>query len=401
VLKGHRIILGVTGGIAAYKAIELLRLLKKQGASVRVVMTEHAKAFVTALTFSALADDVASDVLGQSDGSPMAHIDWVRWADCVLVAPATAHFIAKLSHGLADDLLSTLCLARQCPLLVCPAMNQQMYQSPAVTRNLLRLAADGVTILGPAHGEQACGEVGPGRLLPPEEILARYVECLQNTTALQGKRVLITAGPTQEAIDPVRYLTNYSSGKMGYALAEQARMLGAEVTLVSGPVHLAPPLGVRVISVISAEEMLAAVLGRVADCDVFIATAAVADYRPDHCLKQKHKKKVAEPGFHLSLVKNPDILQQVAQHALRPSLVVGFAAETEQVIAHAKEKRQRKSVDVIIANDVSDGQVFGQDESAVHMVTADGVRSMTRQPKPQLARAIWQELIPWLVSSVV
>ena len=329
-LAGKRIVLGVTGGIAAYKAAELVRLLIKEGASVHVVMSEAATHFVTPVTFQALSGKlVFTDQWDPRVANNMAHIDLSREADALLVAPASADFLAKLAGGLADDLLTTLVLARDCPLLVAPAMNRQMWENPATRRNIAVLRSDGVGVIGPACGDQACGETGPGRMLEPEEIVDETIAHFQ-PQLLAGKRLLLTAGPTFEAIDPVRGITNLSSGKMGYAIARAAREAGAQVTLVSGPVSLPCPRGVTRISVTSALQMHAAVLGQVADNDVFVAVAAVADYRPAEPLDQKIKKAAQAAPPAIELVQNPDILGEIAALPA-PPLCVGFAAESEKL----------------------------------------------------------------------
>ena len=334
-----RIVLGITGGIAAYKAAELARLLVKQGITVQVVMTEAAAHFITPATMQALTGNPV--LLDQwQDDKGMAHIHSSRVADAIVIAPATAGFIAKLAHGLADDLLSTLCLARDCPLLVAPAMNKQMWANAATQRNVLRLLTDGVTLLGPASGMQACGEEGMGRMLGAAE-LAQDIVATFATKELAGRKILITAGPTYEAIDAVRGITNRSSGKMGYAMAQAAAELGAEVTLVSGPTALAQPNGTQKIDVTSAAEMLDAVKQHVATADIFIAVAAVADYRVTQASEQKIKK--SDATLTLELTPNPDILAYVA-NLPKPPFCVGFAAESEKLREHATEKRKKKNI---------------------------------------------------------
>ena len=383
-LQGKRIVLGVTGGIAAYKAAELVRLLGRQGADVQVAMTGAAAHFVTATTFQALSGKpVFADQWDARMPNAMAHIDLSRQADLILVAPASADFLARVAHGLADDLLATMALARDCPLLVAPAMNRQMWENPATRRNIAQLQADGVTILGPASGEQACGEVGAGRMLEPEEILEELVAFL-TPKVLSGRKVLITAGPTFEAIDPVRGITNLSSGRMGYAVARAARHAGAAVTLVSGPVGFPPPAGVDRISVKSALEMHAAVMGRAADADIFIGVAAVADYRVADAAEHKLKKDAGGIPA-IVLVENPDILAEVA--ALRDGpFCVGFAAESRNLEEHAQAKRRRKNLPLIAGNLIQDG--FGGDDNRLVLFDDDGTHPLAPAPKSVLARQL-------------
>ncbi len=384
-LAGKRIVLGVTGGIAAYKAAELVRLLVREGASVQVVMSEAATHFVTPVTFQALSGKpVFTDQWDPRVANNMAHIDLSRAADVLLVAPASADFLAKLANGLADDLLTTLLLARDCRLLVAPAMNRQMWENPATCRNLATLRDDGIEILGPASGEQACGERGPGRMLEADEIVAAVVAHFQ-PRLLAGKRVLLTAGPTFEAIDPVRGITNLSKGKMGYAIARAAHEAGAEATLVSGPVSLPCPRGVRRIDVLSALEMHAAVHREVAANDVFIAVAAVADYRPARPVGQKIKKGAQARPPAIELVHNPDILAEIAALP-QPPLCVGFAAESENLHAYAESKRRSKRIPLIVGNLIDDG--FGGDDNTLILFDEDGQQALARAPKLQLARQL-------------
>lgn len=344
--QGKTIILGITGGVAAYKAAELARLWVKAGYAVQSVMTEAATHFVGPATLQALTGrPVLTDLWGSS-GSGMDHIHASRQADLIVVAPASADFMAKLTHGRADDLLSTLCLARACPLLLAPAMNREMWANPATQRNLAQLIKDGVHVVGPESGEQACGEIGLGRMSEPHAIF-EAVEALLSNGALAGKKVLITAGPTYEPIDPVRGITNLSSGKMGYALAAAAREAGAEVTLVSGPTALPAPIGVARVNVTTANEMYDAVMARIASQDVFISVAAVADYRPTEAGAQKIKK--SEQPLTLHLVPNKDILASVAALP-KPPFCVGFAAETEKLLEHAEAKRKKKKLPMLVAN---------------------------------------------------
>lgn len=383
-LSGKRITLGVTGGIAAYKAAELVRLLIKEGARVRVAMTAAATEFVTPVTFQALSGQpVFTDPWDTRAAGSMAHIELSRDCDALLVAPASADFIGKVAHGLADDLLSTLTLARDCPLLVAPAMNRQMWNNPATQRNIATLYGDGVTILGPACGEQACGEVGAGRMLEADEIVAELIAFFA-PKHLAGKKVLLTAGPTFEAIDPVRGITNLSSGKMGFALARAAREAGAEVTLVAGPVSQRTPRGVTRIDVTSALEMHAAVLARAASSDVFIGVAAVADYRPATTCAQKIKKDGSGAPA-IELVQNPDILANVAALE-KPPLCVGFAAETQNLAEYAERKRTAKKIPLIVGNLVADG--FGGDENTLVLFDAAGTTPLPPGSKLNLARAL-------------
>lgn len=387
-LKGKRIVLGVTGGIAAYKAAELVRLLLKQGAEVQVAMTEGAGHFVTATTFQALSGrPVFTDQWDDRMPNAMAHIDLSRQADLLVVAPASADFLARVAHGLADDLLATMVLARDCPLLVAPAMNRQMWENPATRRNVTQLRADGVGILGPASGEQACGEVGAGRMLEPEEVVDAVLAFF-TPKLLAGRRVLLTAGPTFEAIDPVRGITNLSSGRMGYALARAAQQAGAEVTLVSGPVALPTPAGVTRIDVRSALDMQAAVMARAAACDIFIAVAAVADYRVVHTAE--HKLKKDEGGMPaLELVENPDILAGVAALENGP-FCVGFAAESHNLEAHAQAKRQKKRVPLVVGNLIQDG--LGGDDNRLILFDDHGVHPLAPASKTALARQLIEHI---------
>ena len=381
--QGKRIVLGVTGGVAAYKAAELTRLLVKGGAAVDVVLTEAGARFVTPVTFQALSGRaVWRDLWAEDAPGGMAHIDLSRSADAILVAPATADFIAKLAHGHADDLLSTLCLARDCPLLVAPAMNRQMWEQAPTRRNLQQIAADGVTVLGPASGEQACGETGQGRMLEAAELCDELLAFLQ-PKRLAHKRVLLTAGPTFEAIDPVRGLTNSSSGKMGYALARACAEAGAEVTLVSGPVSLATPRGVARVDVTSALEMRDQVLRTLPGQDIFIAVAAVADYRPARAAGDKIKKSSA--SFELELVPNPDILAEVAARPDAP-FCVGFAAESRDLTQYAESKRIAKKLPLVVGNLVQDA--LGGDDNNVILFDAAGRHPLPSANKLELARRI-------------
>ena len=382
-----RVVQGVTGGIAAYKAAELTRLFVKAGIAVDVVMTEAATRFVTPTTFQALSGrPVLTDLWQSGTGDGMGHIALSRGADAILVAPASADFLAKLAHGRADDLLSTLCLARDCPLLVAPAMNRQMWAHAATQRNVAQLAADGVAVLGPDTGELACKENGEGRMLDPADLFAALVAS-RVPKVLAGKRVLLTAGPTFEAIDPVRGITNSSSGRMGFALAQAAAEAGAAVTMVAGPTALATPAGVRRVDVTSAAQMAEAVLARVADADVFVAVAAVADYAPESAHAQKIKKSGAP--LTLTLVPTQDILAAVAARRDAP-YCVGFAAESDDVLRHAEEKRRRKGLPLVVANRAQDA--FGSDTNEVALLDDAGVQPLPRMGKLALARRLVGEI---------
>jgi len=391
-LAGRRIVLGLSGGIACYKAAELTRALVKEGATVQVVMTEAAEQFITAVTLQALSNrSVYTSQWDAREANNMAHINLTRDADAVLVAPASADFIAKLLHGRADDLLSLLCLARpieRCPLLVAPAMNREMWAHPATQRNFAQLAADGATVLGPASGDQACGEIGDGRMLEPDELLAEVIAFFQ-PKVLAGRRVLVTAGPTFEPIDPVRGLTNRSSGKMGFAIARAAAEAGADVTVVAGPVALETPRRVRRIDVTTAVEMHQAVMAEVAACDVFVATAAVADWRVAAVAKDKIKKVEGGGTPTFGVVENPDILAAVAALA-QPPYCVGFAAESGDLLANASAKRRRKNVPLIVAN--LGPATFGRDDNALTLIDADGARELPRATKLALARRLVAEI---------
>ena len=387
-LNGKRIVLGVTGGIAAYKAAELLRLLVKQGADVQVAMTEGATRFVTPTTFQALSGKpVYVDQWDARMPNAMAHIDLSRQVDLIVVAPASADFMARIANGMADDLLATMVLARDCPLLLAPAMNRQMWENPATQRNVAQLVADGIAMVGPASGVQACGETGPGRMLEPEQLIEAVVDFFV-PKVLAGRRVLITAGPTFEAIDPVRGITNLSSGRMGYAIARAARQAGAEVTLVSGPVALAAPQSVERIDVRSALDMHAAVMARAAKADIFIAVAAVADYRvanaAEHKLKKDHGGVPA-----IELVENPDILAEVAALADGP-FCVGFAAESQNLEAYAQAKRHKKNIPLIVGNLIQDG--FGGDDNRLVLFDDQGSHPLTPASKSALAAQLVEHI---------
>jgi len=385
-LNHKQIIVGITGGIAAYKSPDLVRRLRDAGATVRVVMTENAKRFITPLTLQAVSGfPVHEDLFDVHAEAAMGHIELARWADMILVAPASADFIARLQHGMADDLLTTLCLATQAPILLAPAMNQVMWKNTATQQNLQALLKKGVQVLGTAEGSQACGDVGPGRMLEPLDIVAK-ASAVFATGLLANKRVLITAGPTREAIDPVRYITNPSSGKMGYAIAEAAREAGALVTLISGPVTLTKPAHIDCVNVQSAQEMFAAVAARSQNCDIFFAVAAVSDYRCKEIAKQKIHKNAAE--ISLSLELNPDIVSYVAAQKNRP-YVVGFAAETEKVLESARAKLAKKKLDMIVANKVSEIDIgFASDENQVTVLWGKQQHKFPRMSKQKLARKL-------------
>ena len=393
-LNGKHIILGITGGIAVYKSAELVRLLKKQGARVFVVMTEGAKEFVTPLTFTTLSGEPVHDSLWLNRAgvdSNIAHINLSREADAMLIAPCTANVMAKIAHGMSDDLLSNLVLARErgaCPLAIAPAMNVQMWDNLATQRNLAQITQDGIHVFGPAHGDQACGEIGAGRMLEPTEIVSLLPK-LFTPQSLAGKRVLITAGPTFEAIDPVRGITNHSSGKMGYALAHAAQCAGASVTLISGKTALPTPYGVTRIDVQSADEMLAACQNYLAGQDIFIAVAAVADWKVAHVASQKIKKAHADDVPSLEFVQTPDILATIAKLPNAP-YCVGFAAESEYVIEYAQAKRIKKIIPLMIAN--QGPATFGSEYNQVSLVTAEGVTTLPNMRKDALAQQLIQAL---------
>jgi phosphopantothenoylcysteine decarboxylase/phosphopantothenate--cysteine ligase len=384
-LKNKNIVLGVTGGIAAYKAAELTRQLIKKGAKVRVVMTRAAQAFITPLTLQALSGEaVRSELFDPAHEAAMGHIELARWADLILIAPATANLLAKLAQGRADDLLSTLCLATKAPIAVAPAMNQQMWQSAATINNLQQLQARSHIILGPACGDQACGETGPGRMLEPGEILAG-IKRLFAPGALDGKQVLITAGATREPIDPVRYLSNRSSGKMGFAMAAAAVQAGAKVTLIAGPVSLGVSDAVNRINVETATEMHTQVMENIDSCNIFIATAAVSDYRPETIETQKIKKSAEQ--LTLLLRRNPDILADVAKRSAKP-FCVGFAAETQNLERYARQKLINKNLDMIAANPVNNGLGFDQDKNTLHIFWREGDIKLATAPKTELAHQL-------------
>ncbi len=386
-LAGKKIILGLSGGVACYKAADLARQLGKAGASVQAVMTDAATHFITAVTMQALTGKpVFTDQWDGRIANNMAHIDLTREADAIVIAPCSADFLFKLAHGACDDLLSTLCLARPAalPLMVAPAMNVEMWQNPATQRNIAQLRADGILVLGPDAGAQACGETGMGRMLEPAQLLEEIVAAFQ-PKLLAGKRVLLTAGPTFEPIDPVRGITNHSSGKMGFALARAAREAGAEVILVAGPTALATPYGVQRIDVQTAQQMHDAVLARAGAQDVFIAVAAVADWRVATTAEQKLKKTAADAPPQLQLAQNPDILAAVAAMPQRP-YCVGFAAESEKLTQYGEEKRRRKNIPLLVGN--IGHQTFGKDDNELVLFEDSGQTALPRADKQQLARQL-------------
>jgi phosphopantothenoylcysteine decarboxylase/phosphopantothenate--cysteine ligase len=391
-LTNRQILLGITGGIAAYKSAELTRLLKGAGADVRIVMTAAATEFITPLTLQALSGHpVHQHLLDPEAEAGMGHIELAKWADLILIAPASADFIARFSAGMGDDLLTTLCLAIDAPICLAPAMNQAMWRDPRTQHNIQQLSHQGVKVFGPGVGAQACGDTGPGRMLEPEELAELTAEQFQHG-ALSGKRVFITAGPTREPLDPVRFISNHSSGKMGYALAEAAADAGADVRLISGPVNLPLPPRVECVQVESAEQMLAASLDGVEQCDIFIAAAAVADYRPVAVAEHKIKKG-SEEIMELRLIKNPDIVATVAGLEPQRPFTVGFAAETRDVIEYARSKLERKKLDLIIANDVSNPEIgFNSDDNAVTLVSTGATLTLPQGPKRLLARQLIEQI---------
>lgn len=401
ILQGKKILLGISGGIAAYKTPELVRRLKDKGADVRVVMTEGAKAFITPLTLQAVsANAVADSLLDTQAELAMGHIELAKWADFILIAPATADVIAKISAGLANDLLTTLCLATAAPVAIAPAMNQQMWHNPATQNNINTLSTWGYTFFGPGAGEQACGDIGLGRMLDVDELVdltCQQISALHNNETntpkeqpLAGQKWLITAGPTREAIDPVRYISNHSSGKMGFAIASAAQQLGAEVTIISGPVSLATPIHCHKISVTSAIDMHQQAMTLATEANVFVACAAVADYRIDTIANEKIKK--SHDTMQLNLVKNPDIVADVAALTNKP-FTVGFAAETQDVEHYARGKLARKNLDMIAANNVAEsGQGFNSDDNALTVFTANDEKVLPLTSKSELAKQLVQHI---------
>ena len=389
-LTGQKILLGITGGIAAYKSAVLCRELKRLGADVRVIMTAAAVRFITPLTLQALSGHpVNSDLFQAETDHGMGHIELARWADLIMIAPASANTIARLAHGQADDLLTTTVLASDAPLYLAPAMNSLMWRHLATQANIELLTSRGVKILGPAEGDQACGEQGMGRMLEAKQI-AEHMQQLTQNELLAGKNIIVTAGPTWEALDPVRGLTNHSSGRMGYALASALQDAGAAITLISGPAALHPPYGVNCIRITSAEEMAESVMANIATCDIFVGVAAVADYRPVVSAEQKIKKN--SETLTLALLRNPDILAMVAALDNAP-FTVGFAAETENVTSNAEKKLTAKGIDMIAANPVSgDNSAFNSDSNELTLIDKNGISHLSRCSKPLLAQKLTKEI---------
>jgi len=386
-MHGKHILLGVTGGIAAYKSADLVRRLRERGAEVQVIMTDGAREFVTPMTFQALSGrPVRTDLWDPAAEASMGHIELARWADLVLVAPASADFLARLAGGRADDLLATTCLATAAPIALAPAMNHQMWANPATQANVVLLKERGVHVFGPGTGDQACGEVGAGRMLEPLELAVLADSTLVPTGVLSGRRVLITAGPTREPIDPVRFISNRSSGKMGFAVAQAAREAGAQVVMICGPVALATPPGVERIDVENAADMLAAVQAQVQPDDIFISTAAVADYRPAQAAD--HKIKKTEESLALQMARTTDIIGTLAAGAMRPAFVVGFAAETDSVEQNARAKMLRKNLDMIAANEVGHAKAFDCADNELIVLWRNGRKLLPRNAKTQLAREL-------------
>lgn len=392
ILAGKKILLGISGGIAAYKSADLVRRLKDRGAEVRVILTPAAAEFITPLTLQALSGHpVGQSLLDPAAEAAMGHIELAKWADFILVAPASADVIARIAHGLANDLLTTCILASNAPLAIAPAMNQQMYKNIATQANLSTLISRNIHIFGPNAGEQACGDVGPGRMLEPLQLVDAVIGVLATPAPqlLKGAKITITAGPTREAIDPVRYISNHSSGKMGYALAAAAAALGADVTLISGPVQLATPTGVNRIDVTTAEQMYVSSLRQAQQSDIFIGCAAVADFRVAELASQKIKKTADNDGLTLQLVKNPDIIASVAALTTARPFTVGFAAETEKVADYARQKLQKKNLDLICANDVSDPTLgFNSEQNAITVYSKTAEFPLGQRSKTELAQAL-------------
>jgi len=394
-LAGKKVLLGVSGGIAAYKTPELVRRLRDRGADVRVMMTEGAKAFITPLSLQAVSGyPVFDDLLDPAAEAAMGHIELAKWADLIVLAPATADLIARITAGMANDLVTTAVLATAAPVAIVPAMNQQMYRAAVTQENLVRLQARGLLIWGPDSGSQACGDIGPGRMLDPLAIVDHAVQWAAPVNDLQHLNIMITAGPTREAIDPVRYISNHSSGKMGFAIAAVAAKRGARVTLVSGPVALPTPAGVKRVDVTSALEMQAAVMGEINAQHIFIASAAVADYRAIEIADEKIKKQDDDEKVSLQLIKNPDIVAGVAALTQSRPFVVGFAAETQKVEEYARKKRARKNLDLICANDVSKaGHGFNSDTNALHLFWQEGEKTLPLSDKSLLGQLLIDEIV--------
>ncbi|WP_392336361.1 bifunctional phosphopantothenoylcysteine decarboxylase/phosphopantothenate--cysteine ligase CoaBC [Pantoea stewartii] len=394
-LAGKKVLLGVSGGIAAYKTPELVRRLRDRGADVRVMMTEGAKAFITPLSLQAVSGyPVFDDLLDPAAEAAMGHIELAKWADLIVLAPATADLIARITAGMANDLVTTAVLATAAPVAIVPAMNQQMYRAAVTQENLIRLQARGLLIWGPDSGSQACGDIGPGRMLDPLAIVDHAVQWAAPVNDLQHLNIMITAGPTREAIDPVRYISNHSSGKMGFAIAAAAAKRGARVTLVSGPVALPTPAGVKRVDVTSALEMQAAVIGEINAQHIFIASAAVANYRAIEIADEKIKKQDDDEKVSLQLIKNPDIVAGVAALTQSRPFVVGFAAETQNVEEYARKKRARKNLDLICANDVSKaGHGFNSDTNALHLFWQEGEKTLPLSDKSLLGQLLIDEIV--------
>ncbi|MFB4342372.1 bifunctional phosphopantothenoylcysteine decarboxylase/phosphopantothenate--cysteine ligase CoaBC [Pantoea sp. CS_6] len=394
-LAGKKVLLGVSGGIAAYKTPELVRRLRDRGADVRVMMTEGAKAFITPLSLQAVSGyPVFDDLLDPAAEAAMGHIELAKWADLIVLAPATADLIARITAGMANDLVTTAVLATAAPVAIVPAMNQQMYRAAVTQENLIRLQARGLLIWGPDSGSQACGDIGPGRMLDPLAIVDHAVQWAAPVNDLQHLNIMITAGPTREAIDPVRYISNHSSGKMGFAIAAAAAKRGARITLVSGPVALPTPAGVKRVDVTSALEMQAAVMGEINAQHIFIASAAVADYRATEIADEKIKKQDDDEKVSLQLIKNPDIVAGVAALTQSRPFVVGFAAETQNVEEYARKKRARKNLDLICANDVSKaGHGFNSDTNALHLFWQEGEKTLPLSDKSLLGQLLIDEIV--------
>ncbi|WP_394550757.1 bifunctional phosphopantothenoylcysteine decarboxylase/phosphopantothenate--cysteine ligase CoaBC [Pantoea sp. SGAir0183] len=394
-LAGKKVLLGVSGGIAAYKTPELVRRLRDRGADVRVMMTDGAKAFITQLSLQAVSGyPVFDDLLDPAAEAAMGHIELAKWADLIVLAPATADLIARITAGMANDLVTTAVLATAAPVAIVPAMNQQMYRAAVTQENLVRLQARGLLIWGPDSGSQACGDIGPGRMLDPLAIVDQAVQWAAPVNDLQHLNIMITAGPTREAIDPVRYISNHSSGKMGFAIAAAAAKRGARVTLVSGPVALPTPAGVKRVDVTSALEMQAAVMGEINAQHIFIASAAVADYRAIEIADEKIKKQDDDEKVSLQLIKNPDIVAGVAALTQSRPFVVGFAAETQNVEEYARKKRARKNLDLICANDVSKaGHGFNSDTNALHLFWQEGEKTLPLSDKSLLGQLLIDEIV--------
>lgn len=393
-VQGKRIVVGITGGIAAYKTIELIRLLRKAQAEVRVVLTSAAAEFVPPLTLQAISGNaVSQSLLDPQAELAMGHIELAKWADLIVIAPASADFIARIRVGMANDLLSTICLATNAPIFLAPAMNQQMYAQQITQQNLTALMDRGIQFIGPNSGEQACGDVGAGRMSEPSEIFTALCQYFLRSQDLLDLSVVITAGPTREAIDPVRYISNHSSGKMGFAIADAFAQRGAKVTLISGPVNLATPKNVQRIDVISAQEMYEQAMQSAVQNQIFIGCAAVADYRVEQIAEQKIKKTADTDEMTLKLIKNPDIIASVANLTENRPFVVGFAAETQNLAQYAQDKLQRKNLDMICANDVSGGQVFNAEQNALQLFWRDGQDSLALSQKHDLAKQLVDKII--------